>query len=132
MSTNPSNGYEEMDRVFAQALPLLERALLQEYRLTPQEAAEIEQSLLEWFRGFGRRPGSPQSAFALRRHLLSMTCQAAHVFSSARLNAMYPADGRLQRTLTLGPQQIAIEIEQQIDKVLEQNDGNLNGEGDVR
>lgn len=114
MASEPTNAYAEVDRVFARALPLLQNALTQEYRLSAQEAAEIEQSLLEWFRGFSRRPGSPQSTEALRRHLLSMACQAGHVYCSARV--AFPAyDPRLQRTLTLGPQQIAIEVEEQAE-----------------
>jgi hypothetical protein len=112
MASNPTTRQEEIDRVFARSLPLLESALTQEYRLTPREAAEIQQSLLEWFRGFARRPGSPESADALRRHLLSMTCQAGHVYCSGKVAAS-PNDERLQRALTLGPQQIAMEIEEQ-------------------
>jgi hypothetical protein len=126
MSSSQTSGYEEIDRVFVRALPLVECALVQEYRLSPQEAAEIEQSLLEWFRGFGRRPGSPQSSEALSRHLLSMTCQAGHVFSSGRLGTSLLRDDRLQRTLTLGPQQIAIEIEARVEKAPEPS--NRNGD----
>jgi len=112
MSSEPSSRYVEIDRVFARSLPLIQTALIQEYRLSAQEAADIEQSLLEWFRGFSRRPGSPPSAEALRGHLLSMTCQAGHVYCSGRLGTS-AVDQRLQRALTLGPQQIAIEIEEQ-------------------
>ena len=116
MSSEPTGRYAEIDRVFARTLPLVQTALTQEYLLSAQEAAEIEQSLLEWFRGFSRRPGSPQSSQALRRHLLSMTCQAGHVYCSGRLGTSLPSsDERLQRALTLGPQQIAIEIEGQAD-----------------
>lgn len=112
MLNSPTSRQAEVDRVFSRSLPLLESALTQEYRLTPQEAAEVQQSLLEWFRGFARRPGSPESPDALRRHLLNMTCEAGHVYSTGRLAAS-STDERLQRTLTLGPQQIAIEIEEQ-------------------
>jgi hypothetical protein len=125
MASNPMARQEEIDRVFTRSLPLLESALTQEYRLTPREAAEIQQSLLEWFRGFARRPGSPNSVEALRRHLLSMTCQAGHVYCSGRLGASSANDERLQRALTLGPQQIAIEIEEQAhaDQAIDNPDG---------
>jgi hypothetical protein len=113
MSSEPTSRYAEIDRVFTHALPLVQIALVQEYRLSAQEASEIEQSLLEWFRGFSRRPGSPQTPESLRRHLLSMTCQAGHVFCSGRLGTVKSLDERLQRALALGPQQIAVEIEQQ-------------------
>jgi hypothetical protein len=112
MSSSPTSQHEEIDRVFSRTLPLLESALIQEYRLTPQEAADLEQSLLDWFRGFARRPGSPNSYESLRRHLLSMACQAGHVFSSGRSGVIAMRDERLQRALALGPQQIAIEIEE--------------------
>src|SRR5215472_7787289 len=113
MSSEPSSRYVEIDRVFARSLPLIQTALIQEYRLSAQEAADIEQSLLEWFRGFSRRPGSPPSPESLRRHLLSMTCQAGHVYCSGKSGTVAFLDDRLQRALTLGPQQIAIEIEEQ-------------------
>ena len=129
MASEPTSRYADIDRVFARTLPLLQSALTQEYRLTAQEASEIEQSLLEWFRGFSRRPGSPQSAASLRRHLLSMTCQAGHVFSSGRLGALGAPDERLQRALTLGPQQIAIEIEEQAE-VRGQVDNERDGRDD--
>lgn len=116
MSSEPTSRYLEIDRIFARTLPLVQVALIQEYKLSAQEAAEIEQSLLEWFRGFSRRPGSPQSTSALKHHLVSMTCQAGHVFCSGRMLATRPVDERLQRALTLGPQQIAVEIEEQAQR----------------
>src|SRR5215471_10050517 len=112
MSSSSTSRYEEIDRVFSKTLPLLESALIQEYQLSPQEAADVEQSLLEWFRAVARRPGSPSSYESLRRHLLSMTCQAGHVFSSGRVGRSPLGHERLQRALTLGPQQIAIEVEE--------------------
>jgi hypothetical protein len=130
MSSEPTSRYAEIDRVFTRALPLVQIALLQEYRLSAQEASEIEQSLLEWFRGFSRRPGSPQTPESLRRHLLSMTCQAGHVFCSGRLGTVKSLDERLQRALALGPQQIAIEIEQQAlrkDRVVAEEPEGMDG-----
>ena len=121
MSSEPTSRFAEIDRLFARTLPLVQTALIQEYRLSALEASEIEQSLLEWFRGFSRRPGSPQTSEALRHHLLSMTCQAAHVFSSGRLGGL-SGDPRLQRALTLGPQQIAIEIEEQLGSTTPSSD----------
>jgi hypothetical protein len=129
MFTNPTSRQEEIDRVFSRTLPLLESALVQEYRLTPQEAAEVQQSLLDWFRGFARRPGSPESAEALRRHLLSMTCQAGHVYWSGKLGTSSATDERLRRALTLGPQQIAIELEEQahVGGTNQDDDGRSSG-----
>jgi hypothetical protein len=112
MSSQTSR-YEELDRVFSRSLRLVDSALIKEYRLSPEEASEVEQSLFVWFRGFGRRPGSPKSAEALRRHLLNMACQAGHVYWSGKLGSSQPNDETLKRTLALGPQQIAIEIEEQ-------------------
>jgi len=122
--SSSTSRYEELDRVFSRALRLVDSALIKEYRLSPEEAAEVEQSLFVWFRGFGRRPGSPKSAEALRRHLLNMACQAGHVYWSGKLGSSLPHDEVLKRTLTLGPQQIAIEVEEQADWK-----GNAPGDG---
>jgi hypothetical protein len=129
MASEPTGRYAEIDRIFARTLPLVQTALLQEYRLSAREAADIEQSLLEWFRGFSRRPGSPPSAEALKRHLLSMTCQAGHVYCSGKVGGSPIVDERLQRALTLGPQQVAIEIEEQGNSV---HQGRFNEDGDGR
>jgi hypothetical protein len=105
----------EAASVFGQVLPLIERALISNYRLPPKTATEVEQRLYEWFQRFCRRPGSrkPES---LRSELLLMACRAGHVYSVSKLEDLLSEDERLRRSLTLGPEVIAIEIERGLDK----------------
>jgi hypothetical protein len=93
-------------------LPLIDSALTRHYGLARNEAVEIESCLYEWFHGFVRRPGSPKSEALLKPHLIMMTCQAAHVYWSGKVSNETPGDENVRRSLTLGPQQIAIELEQ--------------------
>jgi hypothetical protein len=106
---------KEAASVFGQILPLIERALVTNYRLPPREANEVEQRLYDWFQRFCRRPGSrrPES---LRSELLLMACRAGHVYSVSRLEDLLAQDDRLKRSLTLGPEVIAIEIEKCLDR----------------
>lgn len=111
MSGYPTNRREEIDRIFGHALPLIDSALSGQYRLSQEDAMEVEQSLYQWFHGFARRPGSPKSADGLRPHLLLMACQAGHVYWSGKVVEESPKDESVKRSLALGPQQIAIEVE---------------------
>lgn len=110
MSVNATDRREEIDRVFGRALSLIETALVSQYGLPAEEAKEVEQSLYEWFHGFARRPGSPRSGEGLRPHLLLMACQAGHVYWCGKMAEVSPNDDSVKRALTLGPQQIAIEL----------------------
>jgi hypothetical protein len=115
MSSTFTGRNKEAASVFGQILPLIERALVTNYRLPPKEASEVEQRLYDWFQRFCRRPGSrrPES---LRSELLLMACRAGHVYTMSRLEDMLRGDERLARSLELGPEVIAIEIERGIDK----------------
>lgn len=110
MSSTFSGQSREAASVFGQILPLIERALVSNYRLPPKEATEVEQRLYDWFQRFCRRPGSrhPQS---LRSELLLMACRAGHVYSISKLEDLLSTDERLKRSLSLGPEVIALEIE---------------------
>jgi hypothetical protein len=105
----------EASTVFGQLLPLIERALLSNYRLPPREANEVEHRLYDWFERFCRRPGS-RNPDALRSELILMACRAGHVYSVSRLEDLLATDERLKRSLTLGPEIIAIEIERGLEK----------------
>ncbi|HYB53707.1 MAG TPA: hypothetical protein VEG84_07565 [Thermoanaerobaculia bacterium] len=115
MSSTFTGKNNEAASVFGQILPLIERALVTNYRLPPREASEVEQRLYDWFQRFCRRPGSrkPES---LRSELLLMACRAGHVYSVSKLEDLLSGDDRLKRSLTLGPEVIAIEIEKGLDK----------------
>lgn len=115
MSSGFTGKSNEAASVFGQILPLIERALVSNYRLPPRAASEVEQRLYDWFQRFCRRPGSrrPES---LRSELLLMACRAGHVYSVSKLEEFLASDERLKRSLTLGPEVIAIEIEKGLDK----------------
>lgn len=115
MSSTYTGRNREAASVFGQILPLIEKALVTNYRLPPKEATEVEQRLYDWFQRFCRRPGSrrPES---LRSELLLMACRAGHVYSVSKLEDLLAGDERLKRSLTLGPEVIAIEIERGLDK----------------
>jgi hypothetical protein len=115
MSSSLTGKNGEAASVFGQILPLIEKALVSNYRLPPKEATEVEQRLYDWFQRFCRRPGSrrPES---LRSELLLMACRAGHVYSVSKLEDLLSTDERLKRSLTLGPEVIAIEIEKGLDK----------------
>ena len=101
-------------------MPLIERALVSNYRLPPKEATEVEQRLYDWFQRFCRRPGSRQPQ-SLRSELLLMACRAGHVYSVSRLEDLLSTDERLKRSLSLGPEVIAIEIERGLAAPAPQN-----------
>jgi hypothetical protein len=109
MSTTSGRNHE-VDAVFGRVLPLIDRALVTNYRLPPAEANQVEAKLYEWFERFCRRPGSNRSIELLRSELVLMACRAGHVYSLAKIERP-DFDDRLQRSLTLGPEVIAIEIE---------------------
>jgi hypothetical protein len=100
---------DEADRIFTQAMPLIDSVLLQNYALPRADAVEMEACLRDWFHAFVRRPGSPETLERLRPHLLAMACNAGHVYWSSRTDV--PNDGNVRRSLSLGPERIAIEME---------------------
>jgi len=115
MSSTFTGSNKEAASVFGQILPLIERALVTNYRLPPRAASEVEQRLYDWFQRFCRRPGSrrPES---LRSELLLMACRAGHVYSISKVEEILAEDERLKRSLTLGPELIAIEIERGLER----------------
>lgn len=105
---------EEISAVFTRAYGVIDSTLVSHYRVPKEDAARLEQELFKWFHRFSRRPGSPMSIKALRPHLLLMACQAGHVYWIAKLEGEAASDEHIHRTLTLGPQEIAIELEKHI------------------
>ena len=67
----------------------------------------------------------------MRPHLILMTCQAGHVWWSGKPAESAPTDENVKRSLTLGPQQIAIELEKAIEKAKE-SEKKDNGDGSGR
>ena len=110
------SGNRQAAAVFGRILPLIDRALVSNYRLPPKEATQVEQKLYEWFERFCRRPGSTRSPESLRSELLLMACRAGHVYSLSKIEDLLATDERLKRSLSLGPEVIAIEIENGLEK----------------
>jgi hypothetical protein len=113
---NDSLREEEVSSVFARAFGVIDSTLVSHYRLPKDDAARLEQELFKWFHRFSRRPGSPRSITALRPHLLLMACQAGHVYWVGKLEGRSASDEHLNRALTLGPQEIAIELAKNIEE----------------
>jgi hypothetical protein len=68
----------EIDSVFRETLGLIHIALVTHYRLSEQEATELEKDLFVWFRRFCFRPGS--TVRENRPYLLVACCQFAREY----------------------------------------------------
>lgn len=132
MASNFTIRLEDVDRVFGVMVPLVDRVLSREYALSQEEAAEVEQALHIWFRGFVRRPGSPRITEQLRTHVVSMACQAAHVYWTGKLNGKSPTNDNVRRSLTLGPSSVAEEFDKAESGKAPEFDGGAGGEGGDR
>jgi hypothetical protein len=95
---------------------LIESTLVSAYGVPKEEAARLQQELFLWFHRLARRPGTSLSVQALRTHLLSMTCKVGHVFWMAKSGARKTENEKVKRTLALGPDIIASELEKQIEE----------------
>ena len=89
---------------------LIESTLTLDYGVPREEALRLEQELFVWFDRLARRPGVPESQKGLRSHLISMTCKVGHIYWCGRIGDV-PTDERVKRSLALGPEIIAIELE---------------------
>jgi hypothetical protein len=92
---------------------LIDSALVIDYGVPSDEAFRLEQELFTWFDRLSRRPGVPESWQALRFHLISMTCKIGHIYWAGRIGE-HPTDERVKRSLALGPEVIAIEMEKRL------------------
>ncbi len=101
--------------MLADTFEVIESALLTQYGVPREDAARLEQELFQWFDRLSRRPGSPDSVRALRPQLIAMSCRVGHIYWAGKLDSEQPGDERVKRTLALGPDVIAFEIERRID-----------------
>jgi hypothetical protein len=107
---------EEIALVFARVLETIDTALISLYGVHREDATKIEQGLLDWFRRYARRPGSARPASSLRTDLIMMACRAGHVYSCAQLDEQSPGRDVRERSLALGPEVIAKEILEGLEK----------------
>lgn len=101
--------------ILANTAGVVESTLVSYYALPVEEAQKLEEELFLWFERLSRRPGVPETFQGLRNHLISMTCKVAHVYWVGRSDSGLPENEMLRRTLALGPDVIAIELERQIE-----------------
>jgi len=116
MSTKPVNRDEEIALVFARVLETIDTALVGLYGVSREDATSIEQGLLDWFRRYARRPGSARAPRSLRTDLIMMACRAGHVYSVAQLDEGNAVRDVRERSLALGPEVIAKEILDSLEK----------------
>lgn len=81
------------------------------YRVAPPDAGRLERELLSWFDRLRRRPGAPQTVALLRSQLIVMACRVAHVYWTSQPEVPLNGDDHLERTLALGPDAAASELE---------------------
>lgn len=110
------NRDEEIALVFARALATIDTALTSLYGVPREDATKIEQGLLDWFRRYARRPGSSRPATSLRVDVITMACRAGHVYSVAQFDQQIQAPEVRERSLALGPDVIAKELIDVLEK----------------
>jgi hypothetical protein len=116
MSSWAVNRDEEIALVFARVLETIDTALTSLYGVPREDATKIEQGLLDWFRRYARRPGSSRPANSLRTDLMMMACRAGHVYSVAQIDQHLPQSDVRERSLALGPEVIANELLEGLEK----------------
>jgi hypothetical protein len=112
--TSSSSGGGEETALLRSAREIIRMALITLYRVPPLDAARLEAELLVWFDRLRRRPGAAATVAALRGQLVSMTCRVAHIYWTGRAGEASPADRRVERTLALGPEVVAAELESRL------------------
>jgi len=96
----------EIDLVFRETLGLIHIALVTHYRLSEQEATELEKDLFVWFRRFCFRPGG--SARENRPYLLVACCQFAREYQKYLVGAgVRQEDENLASILSREPSDVA-------------------------
>lgn len=100
--------------LFRDSLEVIHSTLVSLYGVPSDDATRLEEELLAWFDRFARRPGTLESLPGLRPHLVSMACKIGHVYWSGKTESEQPRDESARRSLALGPEIIAIEIESRL------------------
>ena len=116
MVSNSTDAREKVAVLFKVTEQVIDSTLTSVYGIPSDDAAQLELELFAWFDRFARRPGTPDSLISLRPHLLSMACKIAHVYWSGRADASLVGDERVRRSLALGPEVVASEIEERLQR----------------
>jgi hypothetical protein len=103
---------DEAREVFARLQAIIRATLLQEYRLTDDEASGAEEDLLVWFLRLSRRSSGPQMPLrSLRLALLSAACQYGRSLQMWKLGGKRSRDAELNRVLSREPEEIAMDLD---------------------
>jgi hypothetical protein len=111
-----SPGDREQTPLNRSAREIIRMALITLYRVPPADAARLESELLVWFDRLRRRPGAPMTIAVLRAQLVAMACRVAHIYWTGQVGQSVATDQRVARTLALGPEVVAAELESRLDK----------------
>ena len=96
----------EIETVFRETLGLVHIALVEHYKLSEQEATELEKDLFVWFRRFCYRPGA--SIRENRPYLLVACCQFAREYQKYLVGAgIREETGELRSLLEREPSDVA-------------------------
>jgi len=112
--TTPSDRNRLVASLFRDSLEVIHSTLVNLYGVPSDDAFRLEEELLAWFDRFARRPGTVETLPGLRPHLISMACKIGHVYWSGKGDSEQPKDESARRSLALGPEIIAIEIESRL------------------
>jgi hypothetical protein len=107
---------ERVRRVVSATAKLIETTLVAQYGLPEDEASRLEEELFIWFDRLTRRPGTPDSSQLLRNQLISMACKIGHVYWVGRPQDPQRTSETVKRSLALGPDIIALELEKQFEE----------------
>jgi hypothetical protein len=113
MAQTPSDREAQVDALFLRALPVITEALTDDYRLTEDEASELEQNLYLWFDRLARRPGQvPLSS--LRSSLLLAACQFARGVCQMKHEAAVANSQDVPLVPKYEPSAFAVELERRL------------------
>jgi hypothetical protein len=110
VASTPST-HRLVSALFRESLNVIDSTLMNLYGVPREDAKRLEEELLNWFDRFARRPGTSESIKNLRPHLISMACKIGHIYWFGKPANEQPQDENAKRSLALGPEIIAIEIE---------------------
>jgi hypothetical protein len=111
-----SSGSDEQSPLLRSAREIIRLALVTLYRVPVVDAANLESELLVWFDRLRRRAGAATTAATLRGQLVSMACRVAHIYWTGKLGEAGSGDRRVERTLALGPEVVATELEARLSE----------------
>ncbi len=107
---------DELESVFAAAIPVIRAALVSDYRLSEQESKGAEEDLRIWFQRLARRGATEKTPIkVLRISLLSAACQYGRSFQLWKLGGEQSSDAELNAVLAKEPDEVATDLDRRFD-----------------